>query len=240
MADDQQEGLDTVEKNIMGRSITSEILAKKSRPSINPDTIQEKPDTFNFLGLPGEIRNKIYRYALQDDNFIQTLAPPALTLTNKSIRAEALPLYYSQNVFYLLLCGEEAEGSYPDPHHFLRFRRMMECLAMRKVSSTDQGPQQYIRNLVVQFDAPEYYSMCIFDGGRQDFDLRDESWPADFETLPFDHTRFRWTVKSIPDLDNDFILPLRLVEYILDMRRRMEGWAQGSLQNAIGNLLCGL
>ncbi|KAK7914057.1 hypothetical protein PG985_011760 [Apiospora marii] len=65
-------------------------------------------DTFGFLDLPPELRNKIYYLALGEyetssDPYGPTtctaLAPPALTRTNRQIRKETLGLYYSQNRF---------------------------------------------------------------------------------------------------------------------------------------------
>lgn len=100
---------------------------------------------------------------------------------------------------------------------------------MRQDSPTDQGPQQYITNLVVGIEAPGYYSMVIYHKGRQDLDLRYESRLGFFEPLPFDHTRFRWTVKDNLDLDTYSVISLRTVQGILDVWCVVEDEAQGSL-----------
>ena len=61
------------------------------------------------MKLPAELRDTIYEYALRTDDGIieineQTGIPePALLLTNKSIRAEALSIFYSQNIVSLLI-----------------------------------------------------------------------------------------------------------------------------------------
>jgi len=61
------------------------------------------------MKLPAELRNTIYEYALRtDDGTIEIseqigIPEPALLLTNKSIRAEALSIFYSQNIVSLLI-----------------------------------------------------------------------------------------------------------------------------------------
>lgn len=56
--------------------------------------------------LPGELRNRIYRYALHDAKHAIELTPstwashqPALLRASTQLRAEALPIFYLENVF---------------------------------------------------------------------------------------------------------------------------------------------
>ncbi|KAK2609420.1 hypothetical protein N8I77_002917 [Diaporthe amygdali] len=58
--------------------------------------------------MPPEVRNKIYRESLvsqstlpqdlDDYDSTATLSQPALTLANRQVRAEALPVYYGENI----------------------------------------------------------------------------------------------------------------------------------------------
>ena len=56
-------------------------------------------DSSYFLGLPGEIGNRIYRYALLDNSARQStdkgLPEPGLLLVSKLARAEAIEIYYT-------------------------------------------------------------------------------------------------------------------------------------------------
>lgn len=55
------------------------------------------------MGIPGEIRNQIYRHALLQDTMIK-VSPhsheqPALLQTNRQIRKEALSIWMTENIF---------------------------------------------------------------------------------------------------------------------------------------------
>jgi hypothetical protein len=75
--------------------------ATNLQPAATPDA-----DTYcALLELPAEMRNKIYRYALINEN-CTTLTDsncnqPALLRTCRQIRTEASILFYSQNKFQL-------------------------------------------------------------------------------------------------------------------------------------------
>ncbi|KAK8103653.1 uncharacterized protein PG998_010686 [Apiospora kogelbergensis] len=69
-------------------------------------------NSFPFLDLPPELRNEVYYFALGEpetsaDPYGPTtctaLAPPAITRTNRQLRAETLPFYYGQNRFAIPL-----------------------------------------------------------------------------------------------------------------------------------------
>ena len=63
--------------------------------------------TSPLLKLPGELRNRIYRFALITHDHIRlpvttrTFPEPALLATNKEIRREASSLFYSENHFMI-------------------------------------------------------------------------------------------------------------------------------------------
>lgn len=63
----------------------------------------DPPDqTSPLLGLPGELRNRIYRAALLEDHIDVTNASftePGLLRTCKLIRHEAGPIFYTENTF---------------------------------------------------------------------------------------------------------------------------------------------
>lgn len=78
-------------------------------------------NTFRFLDLPPELRNKIYCLALGEHQTSSepygpttctALAPPALTRTNQQIRKETLGLYYGQNRFYFKLPFPGGPGAF--------------------------------------------------------------------------------------------------------------------------------
>ena len=59
-----------------------------------------------LTSLPAELRNRIYRLALINDKPLnitskKTNQEPALLATNRQIRAEALKIYYAENIFLL-------------------------------------------------------------------------------------------------------------------------------------------
>ncbi|EFX02350.1 hypothetical protein CMQ_2399 [Grosmannia clavigera kw1407] len=57
--------------------------------------------SFNFMCLPGELRNKIYELVLVYQEPIRELLP-GLLFTNRAIRHEASSIFYNQNQFHLL------------------------------------------------------------------------------------------------------------------------------------------
>ncbi|KAK7702636.1 hypothetical protein SLS64_009599 [Diaporthe eres] len=183
----------------------------------------EKP--LGFLDLPAEIRNKIYRLAIVttrpygNDNLVSSLVPPALTLVNKQIFAEALPIYYAENSFYLLLWAKDEDLSDQDPALFHRFAQMTEYFGRRTTSLTDESHLRYIRNIVVQVRIsthldPLYYSNLYHtvsdDGGQGDLPMptynslciRGDQQRMTFTSIsetedgPFDPTKYRCNLKD--------------------------------------------
>lgn len=172
-----------------------------------------------FLDLPGEIRNKIYRLVLVQHpgpygcELISSIAPPALTLVNKQTFAEALPVFYAENTFYLLLWARGEGPTGQDSTDFHRFTRMVEYFGRPTTSTKDQKPMlHYIKNIVVQVRNSTSNEPGIYS------DLRDRSWGRSiynhlsiragqqsltYETDParageaFDPARYRWTVGDV-------------------------------------------
>ncbi|KAK3080483.1 hypothetical protein LTS18_000937 [Coniosporium uncinatum] len=81
-------------------------------PTPLANTIGSQP--FRFLDLPAELRNKIYKLAVttREPNshrtafLAQHAHQPAITKASRQIRAESLPLYYSENTIEVDLTDE--------------------------------------------------------------------------------------------------------------------------------------
>lgn len=60
---------------------------------------------FPFFSLPAEIRNMVYKevLVLPDGGLVRCFAPPALLQTNRLFRAEAMPVFYSENHFEITI-----------------------------------------------------------------------------------------------------------------------------------------
>lgn len=56
---------------------------------------------FEFLKLPAEIRNMVYWNALVKRYKCRSFRQPPLTLVNKQIRSESLPILYGNGTFYI-------------------------------------------------------------------------------------------------------------------------------------------
>lgn len=200
-------------------------------------------ERLSLLGLPAEIRNKIYRLVLVDipapqgfvvvddkgvdlityevpvpQRVISSLAPPPLTLVNKQLFAEALPMYYAENIFYLLLWGKPRRlgAGGQDPAQFHRFARMAEYFGRQSTSPTDNSPLRHIENIIVQVadttsEGIEIYrsvadrlpprrftykKLCIRSDQQQ------ITYTSDFEAEEeaFDPTKYRWTVGDATSL----------------------------------------
>lgn len=200
-------------------------------PQIVPPKWLTSTEKVGFLDLPGEIRNKIYRLVLVRhpgprgfEHLIPRLAPPALTLVNKQIFDEALPIFYAENTFYLLLWARSEGQTGQDPTNFHRFTRMVEYFGRPTTSTKNQKPMlHYIKNIVVQIRNSTYNEPGIYS------DLRDRSWDRSiynhlsiragqqsltYETDParaeeaLDPARYGWTVGDVstPDFRNIFIV----------------------------------
>ena len=75
-------------------------------------TPQQQSTNSRLLHLPGELRNRIYRYAVVGstkgapiDVTISSIPEPALLRTRKQIRAEAISIFYIENHFKCITSG---------------------------------------------------------------------------------------------------------------------------------------
>lgn len=101
-----------------------------------PQTPAESNNTTNssasspLMKLPAELRITVYEYALRLDNDgifqvsgINGIPEPALLLTNKAIRREALPVFYSQNSIFLVV------DSYSPAMPLFVYKKQLSALA---------------------------------------------------------------------------------------------------------------
>ena len=104
-----------------------------------------------FLRLPAKIRNRIYKYALRLDGICylregEDFPEPALLFTCRTIRREAIGIFYSENTF------DAAMDSYsPSMPTFLltkdeKLRAKYECRIL-SLTLTAQGPKRW-KNLL--------------------------------------------------------------------------------------------
>lgn len=75
------------------------------------------PNKCHLLELPGELRNRIYRFALVNEGVIIVTAAgpsePALLRCNKEIRQEAVTIYYRENKFKYQVRNFNGSASIP-------------------------------------------------------------------------------------------------------------------------------
>lgn len=212
---------------------------KPVRPRCIPQIVSPKwltsTEKVGFLDLSGEIRNKIYRLVLVQhpgrrgcEHLLSSLAPPALTLVNKQTFAEALPIFYAENTFYLLLWAKREGLSDQDPTDFHRFTRMVEYFGRPTTSTKDQNPMRYIKNIVVQirnsadFDTAMsppirrstiYNNLCI--RGEQET----ITYTSDPETREevFNPTNYRWNVSDVIFRDSSLLFIVFEARKLLEM-----------------------
>lgn len=75
---------------------------RKDLPVRSKQDIQNTAGPSDFLGLPGEVRNKISRYAVTTDQWININdRKPGLLSVNRQMRSETEHLYFTENKFEL-------------------------------------------------------------------------------------------------------------------------------------------
>ena len=71
-------------------------------------------DKYHLLGLPAEVRNRIYRFALIENDVLELSAtsptPPGLLIVSKQIREETVAMYYTENRFILVIVDFDGEA----------------------------------------------------------------------------------------------------------------------------------
>lgn len=122
----------------------------KQAPQLEPQLTQsqDSEERSPFILLPAEIRNKIYRYSLVEDpsaDRIRGLVQPPLTRTNNQIRSEALPIYYGENRFYLIIPASMHNNRHPDD--WPNFIRMFRVFKAGRTDGRGTGSLRFIRNI---------------------------------------------------------------------------------------------
>lgn len=84
---------------------------------LSTDHSLETKKVFEFLKLPAEVRNMIYHNVLVKKRYCHFFFQPPITLANKQIRSESLPLLYGNNKFILYF---DRGLLAPDPSTWLR------------------------------------------------------------------------------------------------------------------------
>lgn len=126
---------------------------------------------FRFLRLPPEIRNKIYYDALitrTQAHWYSSAVQPALTRVNRQLRAEALPIYYRENIINFDIQADTPQkwvdtareiidafggssSGFPDSSNFryithlhLEFHTDVRYLLGAKLISADSPPEENV------------------------------------------------------------------------------------------------
>ena len=84
------------------RSISATVMdpERKDRPVRSKHDIHDTAGRSDLLGLPGEVRNKISRYAITSDHWIGVSdKKPGLLFVNRQMRSETVPIYLTENKF---------------------------------------------------------------------------------------------------------------------------------------------
>lgn len=125
--------------------------------------------TLSFLLLPGEIRNKIYRYLVGpkfDHDEIISLSlfrtQPAMTRVNKQIREESLSIYYGENRFWVEVYLEDEDDGYLDIDDIddLYFRDSIKRFAPAQAQSAGiQNSLRHIRDFEAKFHVATYKAL---------------------------------------------------------------------------------
>lgn len=133
-------------------------LQPVTRPQLTQPQYPAK--RLSFLDLPAEIRNKIYRRSLVKKRWpdrIKGLIQPPLTLVNRQIRSEALPVYYGSNRFSLTIPTKPPLNEPDDWANFIRMFRVFKAGGSGGGRGTGNN-LQFIRNL-----------SCALVGNRESF-----------------------------------------------------------------------
>ena len=94
--------LQTELENQISSSATQMDCESKALPIPSKHDLQNPAGQSDFLGLPGEVRNKISRYAITTDQWINLNdRKPALLSVNRQMRSETERLYFTENKFEL-------------------------------------------------------------------------------------------------------------------------------------------
>ncbi|ROV92232.1 hypothetical protein VPNG_09655 [Cytospora leucostoma] len=151
------------------------------------DGCEEKP--FPFLSLPVELRNKIYRVYLDDDDddlygLYELRKPrPALLHVNKQLRAETLPIYFGGGPWCLSIAGIDDH-----PEDWGAFIKMKEGFTTGPTGQPGASSLSYITRLQVTYD---YYHGCPV-GFQMDNNGSFDDYDEDYADLQCSHD-LDWT-----------------------------------------------
>ena len=133
--------------NNMAESTLVQTLVRSTAPLEMSSLIEERPTaSFDFVNLPAEIRNNVYRCILVQDTQpvrpVRTWCSPdpkglAILSTNRLIYSEAMPIFLSENSF--MITGSRKE------YTWLRRMRPEGRSELRRVS-LDVAPHAYLHD----------------------------------------------------------------------------------------------
>lgn len=99
------------------------VLMQRHQAAVaNADNQRPKP---NLLGLPAELRNRIYELSLAEPDEIEitkSLQEPSLPSVNRQIRSEARKIWYENNSFYVAVVGWDDDLLHRFTKHCLKIK----------------------------------------------------------------------------------------------------------------------
>lgn len=99
----QDEAKPSSSQEIATAAHTLQQTSRQSSQNASPAGPVQSHFEASFLGIPGELRNLIYRNILLQPGMIRvsssTPSQPAVLLTSRRIRTEALPIWLAENTF---------------------------------------------------------------------------------------------------------------------------------------------
>lgn len=176
--------------------------------------------------LPAEIRNKLYRYYNRHYGFrnfcivrrdCSKLVQPPLAFTNRSIRAELLPMFYAGANFTKIFQDYEVGGFKPMYNQWMKMLRLTQPYV---------GNFRHIRLTINRFDRMAWFEAFGIDTERRD-EAQDED---DRLTVRLKYTE---SAKGEPRRMKE-VLFRAAFETLKDQEMTIVGWA-GSLIKAVGS-----
>lgn len=126
----------------------------------------------NLLGIPPELRNRIYDFALVSRKRLQVtdgspaLEQPALLRTCRQIRREAIAIYYTDNRFRFIVHAYDGAAMIPFREVLIKYRESAKTSNF-SIALCDNCDEVHIDNLDVWLEA-HYKDAKLVPGLRQD------------------------------------------------------------------------
>lgn len=99
----QNEAKSSSSRGVVTAAHTLQQISRQSNENASSAGRAQSHREASFLGIPGELRNLIYRYALLQISMIPVSpfnpSQPALLFTSRQVRSEALPIWLTENTF---------------------------------------------------------------------------------------------------------------------------------------------